>query len=370
MKIALIETYSSDRVAITRVVTDDGAEGFGQVPPPKPIPAVELLHNVIAPHFLGQNPWHIGALVHQCLQKEYKFLGTFLYRALCGVDTAVYDLLGKASGQPVCNLLGGKLRDEVPVYASRLTRDTTPEAEVERLLAAKAEGYCAAKIKIGGRMGADTDALPNRSPRLIKLAREALGDDFALCADGNSGYTRHGAIKIGRMLEDYGFYHFEEPCPFYDIENMIEITAALDIPVAGGEQDNNLPHMQRMIRDKAVDIIQGDVGYLGGLTRARKVAEMADIAGIPFTPHCANRSMLQLFTLHLTAAMPACHMFQEISFRDGKKEDWAKELYAPLPNPVNGVLRVPDAPGWGVTIQPDFLKKAQVRTSTMKESQG
>jgi L-alanine-DL-glutamate epimerase-like enolase superfamily enzyme len=366
MKIARIETYATERVALVRVLTDDGAEGFGQIPPPKPIPPVEILHTIIAPHFLGKNPWHIQALVHECLQQEYKFLGTFLYRALCGIDTAIYDLLGQVTQQPVCNLLGGKLRAEVPVYASRLTRDTTPEAEVERLLAAKSAGFRAAKIKIGGRMGADIDALPNRSERLIRLAREKLGADFALCADGNSGYTRHGAIKIGRVLEECGFYHFEEPCPFYDLDNMVEIAAALDIPVAGGEQDNSLPHLQRMIQQRAVDIIQCDVGYVGGITRARKVAEMAEVAGIPFTPHCANRSMLQLFTLHLTAAMPACHMFQEYAFRDGNKEQWSNEIYEPFPVPINGSLPVPDKPGWGVTILPEFLKKATLRASTPK----
>lgn len=362
MKIGRIETYLGPQYVVVRVVTDDGAEGSGQTAPFAPDITADVLHKMVAPFFLGQNPWDHERLVERCLIQTYKFPSTFIHRALCGIDTALWDLLGKVTGQPVYRLLGGLERTEVPMYASSMRRDTSPEAEVERLAAAVARhGFGCVKLKVGQKMGRDQDASPGRTERLVKLARETLGDDVQINADANGGYSPAKAIRVGRLLEQYGYHHFEEPCPFPQIENTARVAAELDIPVAGGEQDNSLEQFQRMIAMRAVDIVQPDIGYVGGMGRARRVAELAEVAGMACTPHSSGRSLLRVFTLHFAAAMPACHQWQEWSIEG--EERAAAELFEPALLVENGAVRVPDRPGWGITVSPDYLATTEQRVS-------
>ena len=135
---------------------------------------------------------------------------------------------------------------------------------------------------------------------------------------------------------------------------------ALDIPVAGGEQDWSLPKIGEMLRRRAVDIVQPDIGYVGGMSRARKVAVLAETAGIPCTPHCANDSLLQVFTLHLAAAVPGCTQRQEWSI---ETTGWSEGIYGPMLRVVDGTVEVPTSPGWGVELDPLFVRTAELTTS-------
>jgi L-alanine-DL-glutamate epimerase-like enolase superfamily enzyme len=361
MKIERIETHLISQVAVVRVFTDDGAEGIGQTSPYGADITVDVLHKMVAPLFLGQDPWEIERLVQECLRRQYKFTGTFVCRALCGMDTALWDLLGKVTGQPVHRLLGGAVRQEVPMYASSMRRDISPEEEGERLaeLVSK-QGFRCVKVRVGSVMGRDVDASPGRTERLIPRIREVLGDEVDINADANGAFSPHRAIQVGRLMEEYGYFHFEEPCPFPQIENTAEVAAALDIPVAGGEQDNSLEQFERMIGMRAVDIVQPDIGYIGGVSRALQVARMADLAGIPCTPHCSNRSLLQVFTLHLAAVSPACHQYHEWGIED---TGWTDEIFEPGLSVKDGVVPVPETPGWGVEISHDYLEEAEARVS-------
>jgi L-alanine-DL-glutamate epimerase-like enolase superfamily enzyme len=361
VKIVRIETHLGPQSAVVRIYTDDGVEGIGQTSTYGADITVHTLHKMVAPFFLGQNPWDVERLVERCLNKLHKFPGTFVHRALCGIDTAIWDALGKMAGQPVYRLLGGLERAEVPMYASSMRRETTPEEEVERFASViEKSGFRCIKIKIGEMMGRDQDASPGRSEKFIRMAREELGDALEIHADGNGCYSAATAIRYGRMLEEYRYFHFEEPCPFTDLEATAQVTAALDMPVAGGEQDYSIVQFRRMIEMKAVDIVQPDIGYLGGVSLTRKVAEMAQIAGIPCTPHCANRS-LQMFTLHIAAAMPSCYQFHEWSIEES--QTWANEIFEQELEVKNGVVQVPTDPGWGLTVQPSFLAAAQSQVS-------
>lgn len=362
MRISRIESYLSEHVAVVKVITDDGVEGIGQTSPYQAGIAVHVLHEMVAPFFLGKNPWDVQVLQEEFLRSQYKFPSSFILRALCGVDTAIWDILGKVTDQPVCRLLGGTARAEVPMYASSMRRDIDPETEGERLAEIVSDqGFRCVKVRVGDVMARDRDAAPDRTERLIPAVRKALGDSVDINADANGGYTVSRAIRIGRILEDYGYFHFEEPCPYQQIENSAKVADALDIPVAGGEQDTSLSQFYRMIKMGAVDIVQPDIGYIGGITRARKVADLAELAGIPCTPHCANRSMLQVFTLHLAAAMTACHQYHEWSIE--ASSDWADQIYEPRPRVRNGVVAVPDTPGWGVSVQPSYISNARRQVS-------
>ena len=166
------------------------------------------------------------------------------------------------------------------------------------------------------------------------------------------------------MLEDNGFSHFEEPCPYWELEQTKEVTDALSIDVTGGEQDCDLPTWRRMIDMRAVDIVQPDILYLGGICRTLRVARMAEAAGLPVTPHCANLSLVTLFTMHLLRALPNAGKYLEFSIEGADYYPWQYGLYRDSPYAVeDGHIEVSDAPGWGVEINDGWLNAATYQKS-------
>ena len=213
-------------------------------------------------------------------------------------------------------------------------------------------------MRVAEMMGRDTDPWPQRSHDLVHAVREALGDRAVLHADANGGFSPSEAIRFGRQLEALGFQHFEEPCPWNQLESTAQVASVLDIPIAGGEQDTVLEQFHRMVTGRVVDIIQPDIGYVGGMTRAVKVTQMAEAAGIVATPHCANRTLISVFNLHLAASQPAVSSYQEWSIED---EPWSNDLFWPPPSVKDGCVEVSDAPGWGIEISDDFLRSTHRR---------
>ncbi|MBM4047032.1 MAG: mandelate racemase/muconate lactonizing enzyme family protein [Planctomycetes bacterium] len=356
MRIKTIETFTDKRVTIVRVRTEDGAEGYGQTAPSNADITATVLHRQIAPQFLGRDDGDLEALVDRCIEANYKFPWSYVCRALAGVETALWDLRGKRLGKSVCELLGGAPRP-IPAYGSSMRRDITPKDEGERLARLRDTfGYRAFKIRVGKVCGHDADQWPGRTDELVPTVRKAIGPDVALLVDGNSCYTPPKAIQVGRMLEDNGVCHFEEPCPYWELEWTAEVAAALAVPVAGGEQDNDLAQWRRMIRMRAVDVVQPDVCYVGGMIRAKRVAAMAAEARMPCVPHSANRSMVTVFTLHLLAAIPNAGPYLEFSI---EPTDWTRTLFTPALEAQDGRVPIPAGPGWGVTINPAWLNAAE-----------
>ncbi|HWH98444.1 MAG TPA: mandelate racemase/muconate lactonizing enzyme family protein [Pseudolysinimonas sp.] len=359
-----IETFRLGReLALVRVSTDDGAVGWGQTSTYLADLSVAFLHDDLAPWFLGRDPWSLHAVTDEVVRAAYKHGGFALFRALCGLDTAVLDLLATRAGVPVHTFLGGPVRTELPVYGSSMRRDIGPDDEADRLVELREKfGFGAFKIRIGAVMGRDRDVSPGRSEQLARTVRERLGDDVELLADGNGGFTAARAIQIGRLLEELRYFHFEEPCPYEELEQTAQVSAALDIRIAGGEQDTSLPQFARMIAGRVVDVVQPDIGYLGGVSRAMSVAAMADAWGMPCTPHCANRSLLQVFTAHLAAAAPSAFQFQEWSIEHA---EWEDDLYTGVPEVVGGVIRLSERSGWGIDIDPGVAARAEHRESRL-----
>ena len=360
-KITSIETFAGHG-CIVRVRTDDGLEGFGQTAHSEAEITATVLHNLVSRNYLGRDPFDLMTLADQCARMEYKFLGSFLFRALAGVDTALWDLVGKAKSQPVYQLLGGKARPSVPVYGSAMRRDTTAEEEVDRVVTAVGRhGFRAVKVKIGERNGRDAESRSGRDPRLIPLLRKELGDDIEISADANGAYSAGQAVRIGRMLEEYDYLHFEEPVPFWEYDNAKRVAATLDIPIGLGEQEFSVPNMRRLIDEGAADIIQPDVGYIGGVTRARQVADLANVAGVPCVPHSSGRSLTAIFTAHLVMAMPACSLFHEWTIEDAS----TMRVYEPFPVARDGQIVMSEAPGWGVEILESTLRGMRRQVSVL-----
>ena len=360
MKITRIETFTRDPIGIVRVRTDDGHEGFGQVAPFNADISAALLHRQIAPYVLGGDPLDVNGLSDRCVEGNYKFPWSYVCRALAGVDTALWDLRGRLEGKSVCELLGGRPRP-IPAYGSSMRRDIAPAEEADRLARLRDQkGFRAFKIRIGSVCGHDRDEWPGRTESLVPAVRKAVGQDVSLLVDANSCYGPARAVEVGRMLQDNAVCHFEEPCPYWELEWTAEVAAALELDVAGGEQDNDLAQWRRMIAMHAVDVVQPDVCYVGGLTRAIRVAKMAARAGLPCVPHSANLSMVTIFTLHLLAAIPNAGPYLEFSI---EQTPWAQGLYRPALEVRDGAVAVPDGPGWGVVADPDWLAAAERRVS-------
>jgi L-alanine-DL-glutamate epimerase-like enolase superfamily enzyme len=363
MKITSIETFTTKEISIVRVSTDEGAEGYGQMAPYHANISALVLHQQIAPRALGANAMDIDALVEQSVVAEHKFPGSYICRAVGGLDTALWDLRGKLENKSVCELLGGTPRG-IDVYGSSMSRDITPEDEADRLMRLQDKhGFKAFKFRIANNFGRDIDKWPGRTEQIVPAVRRALGNNTVLLVDANSGYTPQKAIQVGHMLEEYNIGHFEEPCPYPEIEWTAQVTRALKIPVAGGEQDCDLSQWRRMINMGAVDIVQPDICYVGGLSRALKVAAMAEEAGLVCTPHAANLSMVTIFTLHMQGAIPNAGPYLEFSI---EPDPWTRDLFDPILQVKDGKVTVPEGPGWGVTPNKEWLENAEYRISELK----
>lgn len=344
---------------MVRVTADDGATGWGQIAPYHADITAQILHRQVAPHALGRDADDIEGLAARIPELEHKFLGSHLLRALGGLDTALWDLRGKRAGRSVCELLGGAPRP-YPVYASSMRRDIQPADEARRFARLRdVHGYEAFKFRIGKEFGHDEDEWPGRTEAIVPGIRSALGDDAVLMVDANSCYTPKKAIEVGRMLESHGVVHFEEPCPYWELEWTREVSDALDIPVTGGEQDCMLNDWRRMIDMRAVDVVQPDVCYVGGMTRALQVAEMARHAGLQCTPHSANLSLVTVFALHLAGAIQNAGPYVEFSIEPTEYYPWQKGLFEPALEIRHGASQIPSGPGWGVEINPSWIDGAE-----------
>ena len=364
MKIQRIETFCRSEVGFVRVTTDDGAFGWGQVSTYHPDISALVLHRQVAPWVLGQDARDIDALVDRVCEREHKFPGSHLYRAIGGVDTALWDLHGRLQGLPVCALLGGS-PGPLRAYASSMKRDITPEAEAARFAALRERhGFDAFKFRIGAEYGHDQDEWPGRTEAIVPLVRRVLGTDVALLVDANSCYSPERAIEVGHLLEAHGICHFEEPCPYWEMEQTRQVREALALDVTGGEQDNYLPAWARMIERRVVDVLQPDVCYMGGIARTLRVVRMAQAAGLPVTPHSANLSLVTLFTMHLLRAIPNAGPYLEFSIEGPDYYPWQEGLFVESPYAVrNGHVTVTAAPGWGVQIHPEWLNGAEREVS-------
>ena len=192
-----------------------------------------------------------------------------------------------------------------------------------------------------------------------------MGPDVDLLADANSCFRPERAIEVGRLLQDNGIQHFEEPCPYWEMEWTRQVTAALSLDVTGGEQDHYLPAWQKMIDDRVVDVLQPDICYMGGITRTLQVVEMARKAGRVVTPHTANLSLVTIFTLHLQGAIDNAGPYLEFSIEEDDYYPWQYGIYDNFPVAKDGKVAIPDEPGWGIRVRQDWLESAHYRASEL-----
>ena len=285
--------YLNEEGYFLRILGKDGEEGIA------PCSGMAsylhlLLKEKIIPYILGKDARNMEDFLHEAFVSDlnYKIQGLAWWCCISWVESAVLDMLGKYAGVSVCELLGGRKRDELELYVASGNRHTTPEEEVEILdKRVKELGVRAVKIKLGGRMSKNADSMEGRSENLLRLVRKHFGDDMAICSDGNGSFNAEKGIEIGKITESINGYFYEEPSPFDDLWDLKTISDNLDIPIAFGEQETSLRRFAWIIENNAAQVLQPDLQYTGGFIQCIKVAKMAHEAGLVLSPHVSGGYM-------------------------------------------------------------------------------
>jgi L-alanine-DL-glutamate epimerase-like enolase superfamily enzyme len=329
---------------LVHIRSKDGAEGVSLVNPPRGKTLGPMFKQSVARHFAGKDARDLELLLWQLYRNEYKLYGLAFWSCQAWAEFAILDMLGRIAGKPIGALVGDVVRTEVPFYIASGRRDTTPEQEIEHLkMLVARSGAKALKFRVGGRMSRNADAMPGRTERLIPLVRESFGDAMVIHADSNSSYDPPKAIEVGRMLEAIKAIHYEEPCPFDHLEDTKVVTDALNIPVALGEQEYSDWRFRWLIANRAVDIVQPDLFYYGGMVRSVRVARMAALANLPTKVHLSDGFGF-VYTLHFDSCIADMGAFQEYKLGLEKYADW----FDPPITVKNGKLTVPQSPGVGI----------------------
>ena len=359
IKIKMLETFTTKYVSAVRLTMEDGSYGWGQMSTYCANITSEIFHLQVAPHVLGREFNDFADMGNLIMEREHKFPGSYVLRALAGLDTALWDWLGRKEELPVSRLIGGAV-GKVPAYASSMKRNITPDDEANRFIQLRDDfGFRAFKFRVGAECGRGSDEWEGRSEEIIVEVPQRLGPGIIKMVDGNSCFSSEQAIELGYKMIDNGITHFEEPCPYWLPDETKKVTDTLKIDVTGGEQDCDMRIWKDMIDRKVVDIIQPDVMYMGGLTRSLEVTKMAEQANITCTPHAANLSLVTVCTMHFLKAIKNSGDFLEFSIEGDDYYPWQIGLFANDPFVVeNGELTVKDIPGWGVEFSKAWLEKA------------
>jgi L-alanine-DL-glutamate epimerase-like enolase superfamily enzyme len=356
VKIASIELLQAGKSFFLRTRSTDGVEGVVLTKDMEDF--IPILQRRVIPRFLGKDARDVESLVDDVYIANYKLSGQAFWCPVAYVEQCLFDLMGKTVKKTAAELMGGVLRKEVPVYLSGSGRDVSAEEEVEVYVRGVEEtGAKAVKFKIGGRMSANADATPGRTDKLLELAQKRLAGKVTLMADANGSYSASKAIEIAKRLKEMKYLFFEEPCPWEEMSEMKKVKDAVNIPIAYGEQNSSLWQFNWLIENKYIDIVQPDLNYNGGFTRAARVARMARKRNMWICPHNTQTGAASVNILTFAASTPNIAPWMEYVRRAApKKEAW----YAPNFDIVNGVIPVPTGPGLGLTFDPEYLKRATV----------
>lgn len=358
--IASLELLRYNDNFICRVRSKDGAMGLSVGNNFQMISLYPVFNNRLKPFFIGKDARQLEELLDDVYvyQSNYKLQGLALWIPLATIEFAILDMLGQIAGKSIGELIGSINNPEVAVYQANNYRGRTAEESVE-LIRENVEltQARALKFKVGGRMSNNADYPPGRTEKLIPLVRKTFGDDMTIYADSNGSYTVDEAIRIGKIMEEYRIDFFEEPVPFDWYEETKLVADALSIPVAGGEQEPGMHNFRWLIANHALDIVQPDMFYFGGMIRSMKVALMANALNRPCVPHISGSGLGYLYMLHFVSAIPNAGPFHEFK---GFNEEIPLECPTSSLDSINGVVTVPSGPGIGVVIDPDFIHKHNV----------
>ncbi len=345
---------------LCRVRSRDGAEGMSVGHS-----GLNALYPIfllkLQPFFLGKDARDLDLLLEKVFVYDlnFRYNGISLGMPLATIEFAVLDMLGRIAGKSLGQLIGDIHHREVAVYQATEYREKSVEESLELIKRDVAEFHAdALKIKIGGLMfmTADIRAVgpKGRTERMIPLVRKTFGDQMALYADANGFYSVEEAIRVGRLLEEYRYGFFEEPVMFDWREETKQVAEGLTLPIALGEQEYGLHGFRWLIANDAVQIVQPDNYYFGGMIRSLQVARMAAAFGKSCTPHMTGGGLGFLYMMHFVSVLANAAPHHEFKGLASNVKFDCKT--SPL-KVVDGKIKVPTGAGLGVDIDPAFVSK-------------
>lgn len=375
MKITAIKTAATSGHGMhlwVRVETDAGVTGLGECVHGG-VQAIAIIHE-IRRHFVGRDPFRIDALFEE-MRRAYVFDGGFagaLITALTGIELALWDLKGKALGVPVYELLGGKFRDRIRVYADCEVEPGMDFGDVKRVVdGVLARGFTAFKIDLdGGDRNKDrynTTASEREHDQMLKLvdmAVSAAGKDVAVAADVHTRLDMPSAIRLARALEPYHLMWLEEPVPPENVDAMREVTRSTSTPICAGENLYLRHGFRELITQQAVDIIMPDIPKCGGLSECRKIANLAEIYYIPFAPHNVASPIGTMASCHVCVTIPN---FLVIEYHWLHRDYWTTIVQNKEDIIQNGYITPSDQPGIGLELDEAVAREHQYPGTTWFE---
>ena len=373
MKIAAIETFDlacplerpfgwsqgwidQRSTTLVKVTTDDGLVGWGEGA------AAGLIDGLLAPLLIGQDPMDRAGLWERMFHALYNGNNAvgLAGSALSALDIALWDLAGKATGLPVCALLGGKVRDKIAVYATGLyyTEGEFPDRLLDEARGYVAAGFKGMKTKVGGLSIAEDVAR-------VRALRDAIGPDIHLMVDANEAYNATTAIRLGQKLAELDLVWFEEPVNAQDLDAYLEVKAALPMAMAGGENLRTRYEFKPYLTRRAYDIVQPDIMHCGGITEMQRICAMANACGLQVNPHVWGSPVMIAATLHLAATLPPCpparnaqpYMQEPVMEFDRTPSAIRQELCAVPFDQEDSFVRVPSGPGLGIEVDEEVVER-------------
>ena len=354
MRITALKTFlvggSWRNWLVVKIETDAGVHGVGEATLEGKSKTVEAAVAELARYLIGKDPAAIERHFQEMYRRAFYAGGEVLTSAITGVETALWDIKGKTLGVPVYELLGGRTRDRIKLYANGWYRQGMSPAQFVSA-ARKVVGLGAKGIKFnpwGGRPGIDFHRLENdilnAGVEVVGALREALGPSVDLYIDCNGIFNTVGnAIRAAKAVEQFNISFFEEPVPHENTDAMAYVRRKIDIPVAAGERLFTIFRFRELLDRGGADVVQPDMAHCGGMLEARKIAAIADAHYAAFAPHNANGEVSYASAVQLAACVPNFLVLEHFP-----PEPWRFEVCR---NPLqieDGWLKVPDRPGLGV----------------------
>ena len=337
----------SRQTALIEVLTDEGITGIGSVPSPYDLRVTkQIVEGVLAPALAGADPFATEYVWNQLYLSEVsRTLGTrgIGVAALSAVDIALWDIKGKALQAPIYALLGGAVSDSFRVYASSIPWLENGEQAVEEAELWVQQGYSALKLKFGGNLQKEFEAL--------EAIRYAVGDEVELIVDADMSYRVDTAMHVARVLEDMDVFWFEEPVSVDDLDAYRRLSGT-DVRIALGRNLYTRHQFKDFVLSDAVQVLQADVARAGGFTEVRKIVDLAACFNLLWSPHTVGDVITTVANLHLAAT---CVHTPFIEFDATYNPLMTNLLTTPI-HPEEGMIRLPDGPGLGIEIDEDFVQ--------------
>ena len=337
----IVTQIETDSGIVSEVYNGDNRDHFLEV--------MRIIKEEIAPLLIGEDPTRIEYLWQKAFKlAEWNRDRKLVMEAIACVDTALWDILGKAAGLNVCRLLGG-YRQEVPIVSiggyygdGRTLADLSREME-----ALRRDGIGGCKVKVGGLS-------PEEDARRVAAARQGGGDGFILAVDANRGWSVAEAIRFARLIEDQDIAWFEEPCHWHDDARfMAQVRAATSIPINAGQSEMTAWGIRRMIAEGAVDIVNFDASEAGGITEWKRIASMCFMEGIGLCHHEEAQVAMQMIAAVPNGICVEC-------FGDVERDPVWHGMIANRPMPRDGMIAIPQGPGLGLELDWDMIERHRV----------